>query len=70
MAVFDPILWFLAVKYSCFQLETSIGQNIKQIGDAYADDTSLMKTATQEVFNSKTSNLQLTKEMEKYYKQL
>ena len=60
----DPILWSLAVKYSCFQLDTPSGKQINRIGDAYVDDTSLMKTATEEDFNSAASALQLTKEME------
>ena len=64
VVVFDPILRSLAVKYSCFQLSTTSGKHINRIGDAYVDDTSLMKTATDEDFKSKASALQLTKEME------
>ena len=64
VVVLDPIVWSLAVKYSCFQLDISSGKYINRIGDAYVYATSLMKTVTEEEFNSKASALQLTKEME------
>ena len=64
VSVLDPILWSIAVKYSCFQLDTPAGSKISRIGDAYVDDTSLMKTATTEEYNNRASVLQLTTEME------
>ena len=39
VAVLDPILWSIAAKYSCFEVDSPNGKTISRIGDAYVDDT-------------------------------
>ena len=56
-------MWSIAVKYSCFQFDTPAGWTIPRIRDAYADNTSLMKTVTAEEYNNMASVLKLTSEM-------
>ena len=39
--VLDTILWSVATKYSCFELNSSSGIHINRVGDAFVDDTSI-----------------------------
>ena len=54
----------MAVKYSCFELETPSGKKISRIGDAYVDDTSLLKTSNSPATNDNAPLGTITKEME------
>jgi len=54
----------MAVKYSCFEFETPSGRTISHIGDAYVDDTSLLKTSNSPATNDNAPIGTITREME------
>ena len=64
MAVLDPILWLIAMKYSCFELDTPSGESVTRIGDAYVDNTFLMIIFSAPATNHPDPPAQLTRKME------
>ena len=54
----------MAVTYSCFELETPSGKKISRIGDAYVDDTFLLKTSSSPATNDNAPLGIITREME------
>jgi len=64
VAVLDPILWSIATKYTCFQIDTPSHDSIDRIGDSYVDDTSLMATSAIPATNSPLEEVKLTAHME------
>ena len=65
VAVLDPILWSIATKFTCFQIDTPLNKTIDRIGDAYVDDTSLMATFDSLAANSTVAEVKLTAHTEK-----
>ena len=65
MAVLDPILWSIASKFTCFQIDTPTNDKIDRIGDSYVDDTSLMATSDSPATNSPLAEVTLTAHMSK-----